>query len=471
MPMGAQLSKNLWSAQDIAQATDGKITIDFDCNGVEIDSRAIGANDLFIALKVDRDGHDFVPMAFDKGASGALVSRADCVVGNHGLVICDDTMLGLENLGAYARRRAQITTRLAVTGSVGKTTVKELTAAALAASGKTHKSVKSYNNHWGVPLTLARLPQDARFGVFEIGMNHAGEISRLSPQVRPHIAAITTVAPVHIEHFGTIEAIADAKAEIFLGIEHGGHAIIPADNSQYKRLFKRAKDIDGINIISFGIADFADAKILSVKNDGKIRHIIADILGEKVEWQITEPGEHWINNGLCALTMVSLAGGELEAAASVLSSFGALEGRGAVKKITFAQGGEFTLVDEAYNANPTSVGGALHALAAREGGRKIAVLGDMLELGEKENEFHAGLIEPILAAKPDLVFLAGTRMKHLWDIIPEALRGGYAANSKELAPKVCDAILPNDVIMVKGSNGSHMNVIVGALGALKHTDL
>lgn len=466
--MGAKLSNPLWSAKEIAEATNGQILGDFVANGVEIDSRAISANDLFIALKVERDGHDFLQMAFEKGASGALINHKGAIHNVQGAVLCQDTMLGLENMGAYARRRANITKRVAVTGSVGKTTVKELTAAALSASGKTHKSVKSYNNHWGVPLTLARLPQDARFGVFEIGMNHAGEISRLSPQVRPHVAAITTVAPVHIEHFGSLEAIADAKAEIFLGVEHGGSVLIPSDNPMTSRLLARAKDIDGIKALTFGKADNADAHIIDVRMDNKIRHVSANILGENVEWQITEPGDHWISNGLCALTLVSLAGGEIEAAASVLSNFGALDGRGAVKKIAFAKGGEFTLVDEAYNANPTSVAGALSALSHREGGRRIAVLGDMLELGDKENEYHAGLIEPILASKPDLVFLSGTRMKHLWDVIPEGMRGAYAQNSKELAPFVCEAILPDDVIMVKGSNGSHMNVIVAALGSLKH---
>lgn len=468
MQMGVKLSNPLWSAKEIAEATNGQILGDFTSNGVEIDSRAISTNDFFIALKVERDGHDFVQMAFEKGASGALIHHKGAVHNVQGAVLCQDTMLGLENMGAYARRRANITKRVAVTGSVGKTTVKELTAAALSASGKTHKSVKSYNNHWGVPLTLARLPQDARFGVFEIGMNHAGEIARLSPQVRPHVAAITTIAPVHIEHFGSLEAIADAKAEIFLGVEHGGSVLIPADNPMTSRLLARAKDIDGIKALTFGKADNADAHIIDVRMDNKIRHIRANILGENVEWQITEPGDHWISNGLCALTLVALAGGEIEAAASVLSNFGALDGRGAVKKIAFAKGGEFTLVDEAYNANPTSVAGALSALSHREGSRRIAVLGDMLELGEKENEYHAGLIEPILASKPDLVFLSGNRMKHLWDVIPEQMRGAYAQNSKELAPFVCEAILPDDVIMVKGSNGSHMNVIVAALGSLKH---
>lgn len=467
--MGAKLSKPLWNSDEIAQAVHGIAHGDFDVNGVEIDSRNIAQNDLFVALKVERDGHDFAQSALDTGAGGALISRKDAIAPNSKYVLCDDTMLALENMGAFARRRANIAKRIAITGSVGKTTVKELTAAALSASAKTHKSVKSYNNQWGVPLTLARMPQDARFGVFEIGMNHSGEIARLSPQVRPHLAAITTVAPVHIEHFGSIEAIADAKAEIFLGIEKGGAALIPSDNPMAKRLISRASDIDGIRYHTFGHSKNADARIISVENKNKIRHVTADILGEKVEWEIQELGDHWLSNGLCALTLVYLAGGEIEAAASVLSNFGALDGRGAVKKIPMDKGGDFTLVDEAYNANPTSVHGALMALSQREGNRKIAVLGDMLELGPNENEYHRNLISSIDEANPDLVFLAGMRMKHLWDVLPADKRGAYAQTSKELAPLLTQSVLPDDVIMVKGSNGSRMNVIVAALGALKHT--
>ncbi len=465
--MGAKLSNPLWTSKEIAQAVHGEFLNDFSIENIEIDSRNVQKGDLFIALKVARDGHDFVENAIASGANGALVANKECAPNVANLVLCNDTMLALENMGIFARRRANIAKRIAITGSVGKTTVKELTAAALAASGKTHKSVKSYNNHWGVPLTLARMPQDTRFGVFEIGMNHMGEIAKLSPQVRPHIAAITSVAPVHIEHFGTIEAIADAKSEIFLGVENGGKVLIPADNPMYSRLMARANDIDGIEAISFGNNEKANSRIIEIKNDNKIRRVRADILGEIVEWDISELGDHWVSNGLCALTLVQLAGGYVEAAASILSNFGALDGRGATKNILLKNGGQITLVDEAYNANPTSIAGALNALSQRGGGRKIAVLGDMLELGSQENQYHADLIDAVIASNPDLVFLAGQRMKHLWDLLPQNMRGAYATTSKDLAPKLCEAILPNDVIMVKGSNGSHMNVIIAAIGALK----
>ncbi|MEK7661447.1 MAG: UDP-N-acetylmuramoyl-tripeptide--D-alanyl-D-alanine ligase [Pseudomonadota bacterium] len=462
------MPNSLWTAHDIAQAVGGHANGDWIASGISIDSRSIENGDLFIALHVDRDGHQFVNGALRAGASGALVSDMKLVEASSPIVKCKDTMLALENLATAARRRAILAKRIAITGSVGKTTVKELTASALAASGKTHKSVKSYNNHWGVPLTLARMPQDARFGVFEIGMNHAGEISRLSPQIRPHIAAITTIAPVHIEHFHKVEAIADAKAEIFLGIERGGTALLPADNEQYERLVARARDIDGISIQSFGQSQTADARIVKVENHDNHRMVQANVFGELVEWKINEPGNHWLNNGLCALAIVALAGGEIEAAASVLSNFAALDGRGSVKSIALPSGEHFTLVDEAYNANPTSVAGALDALSKRSGKRRIAVLGDMLELGERENEYHAGLKESVLASKVDLVFLSGPRMKYLWDELPANIKGSYATNSRALAHDVCAAIHDDDVIMVKGSNGSHMNVIVAALGALKH---
>ena len=461
------MSSLLWTAKDIADAIGGQNNGDWAINGIEIDSRAIKQGELFVALKVDRDGHDFVQSAIKLGAGGLLVSNEKSVAPNNPYVLCADTMLGLENLGAAARKRAILAKRIAITGSVGKTTVKELTASALAASGKTHKSVKSYNNQWGVPLTLARMPQDSRFGVFEIGMNHAGEISRLSPQVRPHIAAITTVAPVHIEHFKNIEAIADAKAEIFLGVEKGGTVIIPFDNSQAGRLMARARDLDGLRIVTFGSLKGADAQILSVETKGAERKVRADVLGNIIEWRLCEPGDHWLSNSLCALTIVALAGGEIEAAASVISNFGALEGRGAIKEVTTDQGISFTLVDEAYNANPTSVAGALEALKIRDGGRKIAILGDMLELGALENKYHADLLEAIIKAQTDLVFLCGSRMKHLWDVIPEAIKGGYAPTSRELAPLVTNALAQDDVVMVKGSNGSHMNVIVAALASLR----
>lgn len=456
----------LWTAAEAARATGGEARGDWTVSGVSIDSRDITPGDLFVALKVGRDGHDFVAGALAAGAGAALVSDPACAPEGAPLLVVGDTQVAMENLGVAARRRNVLARRVAITGSVGKTTVKEMTAAALGASGLTHASVKSYNNHWGVPLTLARMPADARFGVFEIGMNHGGEISRLVPQVRPHVAAITMVAPVHIEHFNDETGIADAKAEIFLGIEPGGFALLPADNRHAARLLRRAVDVDGIDIVTFGRGPQADARLVAVQDDGARRIVTAAILGQTVEWVINEPGEHWIDNSLCALALAKLGGGNVEAAAHALSRFGAIAGRGAVTTVNLPNGGKLTLVDEAYNANPASVAGALATLAARPGKRRIAVLGDMLELGASENAYHAGLAEHINGRSIDLVFTAGTRMAHLHHALAASQRGSWAETAQDVIADVLAALQDGDTIMVKGSNGSKTAAVVQAIAAL-----
>jgi UDP-N-acetylmuramoyl-tripeptide--D-alanyl-D-alanine ligase len=460
------LTSPLWTAVEAAKATGGIVQGKWHIEGLDLDSRAVTQGDLFVALKVERDGHAFVRNALAAGASAALVSDASCADTGAPLLIVPDTMVALENLGTAARRRNVIATRVAITGSVGKTTVKEMTAAALSATAKTHRSVKSYNNHWGVPLTLARMPADARFGVFEIGMNHGGEIARLSPQVRPHIAAITMVAPVHSEHCVDEAGIADAKAEIFLGLDAGGTALIPGDNPYAARLINRAQDRDGVKVLTFGRNENCDARILSVVEGTEGRIAMADVLGAQVSWRIAEPGAHWVHNGLCALTLAVLAGGDLKAAADALSNFGAIDGRGVTKAIALPNGGFFTLVDEAYNANPASMAGAISTLSSRAGLRRVAVLGDMLELGIRENDYHAAVAADLQAASTDVVFCAGPRMKYLWDALLPSQRGAYAPTATELAPFVVAAIQAGDVVMVKGSNGSKMAEVVRALGAL-----
>ncbi len=460
------MTNNLWTSHDLAKATGGVAQGNWHIDGLDLDSRAVTTGDMFVALKVERDGHGFVRNALAVGARAALVSDPNCADAGAPLLIVPDTMVALENIGAAARRRNVLVTRVAITGSVGKTTVKEMTAAALAATAKTHRSVKSYNNHWGVPLTLARMPVDARFGVFEIGMNHGGEIARLSPQVRPHVAAITMVAPVHIEHFVDEAGIADAKAEIFLGLDAGGTALIPGDSPHAARLTARARDRDGVKILTFGTSNTADAKILSVVERVGGRIAMADILGNQISWRIAEPGAHWVHNGLCALTLAVLAGGDLKAAADALSNFGAIDGRGVTKAIRLPTGGFLTLVDEAYNANPASMAGAISTLSGRAGLRRIAVLGDMLELGANENAYHSAIATDLATAATDLVFCAGPRMKHLWDALPASLRGAYAPSAAELAPLVIAAVQAGDVLMVKGSNGSKMAEIVRAFSAL-----
>lgn len=456
----------LWTASEAAVAVHGIAQGNWQIDGLDLDSRAVAKGDLFIALKVDRDGHAFVRNALASGASAALVSDPSCADEGAPLLIVPDTMVALENLGTAARRRNVIATRVAITGSVGKTTVKEMTAAALSATAKTHRSIKSYNNHWGVPLTLARMPADARFGVFEIGMNHGGEVSRLSPQVRPHIAAITMVGPVHIEHFGDEAGIADAKAEIFLGLDSGGTALIPGDNPHAARLIARARDRDGVKILTFGNSDGCDARILGVVDGHDGRIATADILGQQISWRIAEPGAHWVHNGLCALTLATLAGGDIKAAGDALSNFGAIDGRGVTKAIRLPHGAFFTLVDEAYNANPASMAEAIATLSGRAGLRRVAVLGDMLELGGRENDYHAAIAADLAAAGTDVVFCAGPRMKYLWDALPPSQRGAYAPTAAQLAPLVADAVMASDVIMVKGSNGSKMAEVVRTLSAL-----
>jgi UDP-N-acetylmuramoyl-tripeptide--D-alanyl-D-alanine ligase len=462
------LSEPLWSAAEAAAATGGAAHGSWSVTGATMDSRDVQPGQLFIAIKAGRDGHAFVRGALEAGAGAALVSDPACAPEGAPLLVVPDTMVAMEQLGQAARRRNVIVRRVAITGSVGKTTVKEMTAAALEASGRTHRSVKSYNNHWGVPLTLARMPGDARFGVFEIGMNHGGEIARLAPQVRPHVAAITMVAPVHIENFADETGIADAKAEIFLGLSPGGIAVIPNENPHRERLIARARMVDGIDIVRFGMDAGADARVTAIAEAASgVRTVSADILGNPVSWTIQEPGAHWVHNGLAALTLAHLAGGDLMAAAAALSRFGAIDGRGATKAITLAGGGFFTLVDEAYNANPTSMAGALATLGRRAGERRIAVLGDMLELGVNEAAFHAGVAADVAASGIDLVFCAGPRMAHLWQALPDAVRGAWAATAEELAPVVASAVQSGDVVMVKGSNGSRTWKVVQALQALE----
>ncbi|GIU66255.1 UDP-N-acetylmuramoyl-tripeptide--D-alanyl-D-alanine ligase [Candidatus Phycosocius spiralis] len=463
------MTEPLWTSAQAALAVGGKAQGTWVTHGVCIDSRAVEPGDLFVALKAKRDGHSFVSAALAAGAGAAMVVDPSCADADAPLLIVPDTLLALENLATQARRRNVIAKRVAITGSVGKTTVKEMTAAALAQTAKTHFSVKSYNNHWGVPLTLARMPADARFGVFEIGMNHGGEIARLAPQVRPHIAAITTIAPVHIEHFDDEAGIADAKAEIFLGLDPGGTAVIPGDNPYAARLASRARDRDGIKLVTFGTSQHLDAHVVGIDTIGAERRVTATIMGQSFQWHIKEPGDHWIHNGLCALTLAVLAGGDGEASAMALSQFGAMDGRGISRPIFLAPGEFFVLVDEAYNANPTSMAGAIATLAGRSGTRRLAVLGDMLELGVLEDAFHSALATELARAKIDLVFCAGTRMKHLWDALLPSQRGAYASTASELAPIVANAARAGDVIMVKGSNGSRISEIVRALSALETT--
>ena len=444
----------LWSSAEAENATLGKASARFDVSGLSIDTRTLKAGDLFVALNGEnRDGHDFVRAAFDAKAGAVLVSRIP--EGTAGpLLTVANTQRGLEDLARAARARCHAKI-VAVTGSAGKTTTKEILRHALNGLGRAHVSAASYNNHWGVPLSLAALPRDAEYGVFEIGMNHFGEIRNLVSFVRPHVAMITTIAPAHLEFFGNCESIADAKSEIFEGLLPGGAALIPSDNLYVERLAARAAQAKVSRIVRFGST--GEAKLLSFAPDGDGMRLKADILGRTVDCLVGAPGAHIAANAVAALAAVALMDGDVLNAAAGLKDFTALKGRGA----RFLAG-DVTVIDESYNANPASMAAALALLGASKT-RKIAVLGDMLEMGAGDH--HAALAKPIAAANTDLVFAAGREMKALWDALPAAHRGAYAENSAALAPQLLKALQPGDTVLVKGSNGAKMSVIVEALKA------
>jgi len=444
----------LWTSADAEAATLGKASARFAVSGLSIDTRTLKEGDLFVALKGDnRDGHDFVRAAFDAKAGAALVSRKLEGAGGPLLSVAN-TQRALEDLARAARARSHAKIA-AVTGSAGKTTTKEILRYALNGLGRTHVSAASYNNHWGVPLSLAALPQDAEYGVFEIGMNHFGEIRNLVSFVRPHVALITTIAPAHLEFFGNCESIADAKSEIFEGLAPGGAGLIPADSPYVERLAARAAQAKVARIVRFGNA--GEARLLSLMPEGGGMRLKADILGKAVDCVVGAPGAHIAVNAVAALAAVALLDGDVLNAAAGLKDFTALKGRGA----RFQAGG-VTVIDESYNANPASMAAALALLGASKT-RKIAVLGDMLEMGAGDH--HAALAGPIAQADTDLVFAAGPEMKALWDVLPPARRGAYAENSAALAPALIAALRPGDTVLVKGSNGAKMAVIVEALKA------
>ncbi|WP_407876067.1 UDP-N-acetylmuramoyl-tripeptide--D-alanyl-D-alanine ligase [Qipengyuania nanhaisediminis] len=456
----------LWDSAAVEAATGGRASHAFQASGVEMDSRDVRPGDLFVALKGEAmDGHKFLPQAFAKGAIAAITDRP--VDFPH--VLVEDTGKALEALAHAARTRSQAV-RIAVTGSVGKTGVKEAIFNALDRSsrGGAHRSVRSYNNHVGVPLSLARLPARARFGVFEMGMNHAGEIAPLAGHVRPHVALVTTIAPAHIENLGSMEAIADEKAQIFSGLEEGGTAIIPADSEYTQRMADHARRL-GVKVVTFGRSKDADVRLLDaipVANGGSL--VTADLGDARVCYSIAEPGEHWIANSLGVMAAVRAAGGDLAAAGLALAEMGGLKGRGARAQIA-AAGGKALLIDESYNANPASMRATLKALGQTPAHRRIAVLGSMKELGDFAPRFHAQLCEPIAEAGIDHAILVGDEMRAL-----AAELGRRSANSLGFAPSFahCDSpaeaiealeqfgLTHGDAVLVKGSNSVGLGSLV-----------
>jgi UDP-N-acetylmuramoyl-tripeptide--D-alanyl-D-alanine ligase len=435
--------------------------------GISIDTRTIAPGEAFFAIKGDnRDGHDFGQAALDAGAGLAVVAadRAGSFPEHARLLIVPDVLDGLRDLAraARARSRAKI---VAVTGSVGKTGTKEALRLALARNGETHASVASYNNHWGVPLSLARCPESARYAVFEMGMNHAGEIEPLARLVRPQVAIITTVEPVHLEFFGSVDAIAAAKAEIFLGLERGGTALINRDNPQFARLERSARDAGVERIVSFGEHARADARLLKCSLQTDTSTIHARIFGTDVTYKLGAPGRHVVLNSLAVLAAAALVEADLALAALALAELQPASGRGSRLTLDLP-GGTALLIDESYNANPASMRAALALLGHADVGplgRRIAVLGDMLELGPRGAELHRELAMAVLAHGVDLVFCCGPLMRALWEALPSPRKGGYADTSAALEPLVLAAVQPGDAVMVKGSLGSRMAPIVKAL--------
>jgi len=464
-------SQPLWTVDAMASAMRAARTgpLPAFVPGISIDTRTVAPGEAFFAIKGDnRDGHDFVSTALGAGAGLAVIAadRRASFPADAPLLVVADVLDGLRDLARAARARSQAKI-IGVTGSVGKTGTKEALRLTLAKDGETHASVASYNNHWGVPLSLARCPASARYAVFEMGMNHAGEIEPLSRLVRPHVAIITTVEPVHLEFFGSLEAIADAKAEIFLGLEPGGAAVINRDNPQFARLEQSAKRAGVERIVSFGEHAGAQARLVKcvLQPDGST--VQARVLGTDVTYKVGAPGRHLVLNSLAVLAAVALVGGDLALAALALAQLQPASGRGSRIALE-VPGGTVLLIDESYNANPASMRAALALLGQADvggRGRRIAVLGDMLELGSRGEELHRAIAEAVVADGVDLVFCCGPLMRALWDALPSACQGGYAETSAALEPQVLAAIQPGDSVMVKGSLGSRMGPIVKALAS------
>ena len=454
------MSNGLWTAAEIAAATGGRAIGDWSVAGVSIDSRTVQPRDLFIALRgPNHDGHDFVPDALVRGAA-AVVDRVPQHPSAAPLVVVADTMAALGALGRAARARS--TARIAaLTGSVGKTGTKEALRLALSAQAPTHASAASHNNHWGVPLSLARAPRAAVYAVYELGMNAPGEIAALARLVRPQVAMITTIEAAHLGFFPSLEAIAEAKGEIFEGLEPGGIAVLNADSPHHRRLAALAQAAGCARVIGFGAAEGADARLLEMRLDPEGSDVVMALDGRELAFRIGAPGEHWVRNALGVVACAHALGADPETAAQALAAFTPPAGRGRQHRIPVA-GGAFTLIDDSYNANPASVRAARRVLGAAPG-RRLAALGDMLELGARAPQLHAALAEAAAGSGVDRVYTAGPAMGHLHEALPPARRGRHVADAGELVPVLQAELRAGDTLLVKGSLGMRMGRIVEAL--------
>jgi UDP-N-acetylmuramoyl-tripeptide--D-alanyl-D-alanine ligase len=460
----------LWETADMIAAMNGRpmgqmpLTI----SGISIDSRAIAPNDAFFAIKGDRvDGHDYASIAAANGAALLVVSEAKLpAMGSIPApkIVVRDVLEALEKLGLAARERARGKI-IAVTGSVGKTTTKEMLRQVLSSCGKVHYSPASFNNHWGVPLTLARLPREADYGVFEIGMNHPNEIGPLVKMVKPHVAIITTIAAAHLGNFSGLEEIAAAKSEIFEGLTPDGYALINRDNSQFDFLENAAINLNVAHVLSFGAHAKADFRLVDYLQDGESAVFWAVIGGRTMEVAINAPGRHIAENAVAVLAASYLAGADMLRVVPAFAGVSAAKGRGERVRLALPDG-EFTLIDESYNANPASMRAAIELLASAEtGGRRIAVLGDMLEMGEFSAEVHRELAEPLGKSGINDIWLAGPDMAYLRDVLGGDRDVVYRANADELGAYAVENIRPGDVLMVKSSKGTGFGRIVAALTA------
>ncbi|MDF1748989.1 MAG: UDP-N-acetylmuramoylalanyl-D-glutamyl-2,6-diaminopimelate--D-alanyl-D-alanine ligase [Alphaproteobacteria bacterium] len=461
----------LWTSETARLAVGTRSSEKWAATGVSIDSRTVAPGDLFVALKgPNHDAHDHVAQAIGEGAVAAIVNAewAQDKALSFPHLIVKDTMEALIALARHKRAttKAKI---IGITGSVGKTGTKETLAAALAKIGETHKTMGNLNNHIGLPLTLARLPDSARFAVLEMGMNHSGEINVLSRLGRPDVAIITTVEAVHLEFFDGVEAIADAKAEIFSGMDAQGTAILFRESPVFDQLKSHAMASGIHKVLTFGTHEDANIRLIDKSLHAACSAATVQLSSKTLDYCIGAPGLHWVMNSLAVLAAIKALGEDPVAASATFAEIRAPRGRGAYRQVALAKGGSFGLIDESYNASPASVRAAIAVLGGthpKDGGRRIAVLGDMRELGPTGPELHAGLAEDLKQANIDLIFCCGPLMKFLWDKLPPAQQGAYAEISTNIVDAVCSALKPGDIITVKGSLGTNMAPIIRALDML-----